>query len=193
MREAHQYWHYEKEGRQIIEFLSSLDKVTPTIAKAHPLDVKNSAEALTDFLDPHCSYDRFMDPGNEKLLDLRLSKISPKRRASQGLPPDVVQKIILANVFRTTFQEVDFQQSLTGLDYLRDLEETRKCSQREAAGRLGITHHNWRDVLAGDRSALAWVEKVLENETIIEGYYARISVNLRIWVSQAAQNRPAES
>lgn len=179
--QAHKYWHFEKEGRKIIQFLSSLERITPSIVNASDLDLQNPAEAYTDLLDPHCPYDRFMDPGNESLLKVKLD-VSPARRASQGLPPEVVSKLLLSNMFRLNFEDVDFQQALAGLDYLRDLEETRRCSQREATARLKITAENWKHVLCGNADAMAWVERVLNEETTVEGYYARISVNLRIWV-----------
>lgn len=125
-----------------------------------------------------------MDPGNEDLLKVKLN-VSPARRASQGLPPEVVRKLLLSNMFRANFEDVDFQQALAGLDYLRDIEETRRCSQREATAKLKITADNWREVLCESPDAMAWVERVLNEETTIEGYYARISVNLRIWVGKS--------
>lgn len=127
-----------------------------------------------------------MDPGNENLLkvDYTQNDASQNRRASQGLPPDFVRKMILSSIFRSDYKDIDFRQALTGLDYLRDLEETRRCCLRETATRLGITVDNWRDVLAVNVVALEWVEEVLRNETVVEAYYARIYVNIRIWVSK---------
>jgi hypothetical protein len=125
-----------------------------------------------------------MDAGNDCLLDIDFDKPNSPggRRSSQGLPPDFVQKLLLTQIFQSDYKDVDFTQALTGLDYLRDLECTRKCALREAAERLEITEDNWRTALGADAEALKWVGQVQKTELEIEGYYAKIFVNLRIWV-----------
>lgn len=137
------------------------------------------AEALnTD----HHPCDRFMDEGNAMLLDQVFMAEERKRLQSAGLPPSFVQRFCLEDVFTADYDDADFSQALAGLDYIRDLEVTRRASLREAAQRLGITKENWREVLAADPDAYSWVENMQALEVDISTYYAMIFIDLRIWV-----------
>lgn len=123
-----------------------------------------------------------MDKGNEFLLDIDLLSIEQGRRKSDGLPHWFVKGLCLKSIFHEEYKECDFTQALTGLDYLRDIEVTRRVSLREAALRLGITKENWRDVLAEDPDAKQWMENMQALELDVALYYATIFVDLRIWV-----------
>lgn len=185
LRDVHQWWHFRNDGQKIIAFLSSLDKLDSPKNTASITRTRRSSSSLAEeHSDLHSPYDRFMDPGNEKLLKVALSpEESAARRASKGLPLMFVEKMVLGTIFRTELAKTDFKQALAGLDYLRDYEDTRRCSLREAARRLGITADNWRTILGRNVQALEWVEKVVENEAVVESRYSKIYVNLRIWVS----------
>jgi hypothetical protein len=192
LKDVHQWWHFRKDGKKIISFLSSLDK----------LDYRSCTPTFTGFSDPvaalaeqysslHSPYDRFMDPGNQHLLKVKCQESnSHTRRASQGLPPNFVRKMVLTTIFRPGLADADFKQALAGLDYLRDFEDTRRCCLREAAQKMGIKAHNWRDVLRHNIRALEWVEHVLHNETALESCYTQIYINLRIWVSTPRYGSP---
>lgn len=131
-----------------------------------------------------------MDAGNEALLDLSFLAKSPTqdRRQSQGIPRKFVRKFCLHNVFNLNYNEVDFKQALTAIDYLRDLECTRRTALREAAQRLGIEKDNWREVLQKDPVAKQWVEDVQKDELAIEELYGSVFVDLRIWVCFHSNN-----
>jgi hypothetical protein len=131
----------------------------------------------------HHPNDRFMDEGNEALLDADFWDIGRDRRQSEGLPPSFIQSFCLEEAFPANYDSANFDQALTGLDYIRDLEVTRQVSLREAARRLCITKENWRDVLSADPDAKLWVENMQALEFDIETYYANIFLDLRIWAS----------
>lgn len=122
-----------------------------------------------------------MDPGNHYLLDFTEDLISEDRRQSHGLPPKFVWDFCY-RVFTEEKGDIAFDQALAGLDYLRDLEDTRRSALRGAAQRLGITIENWRDILSQDTGAKLWVENIQALELEIEIYYAAIFIDLRIWV-----------
>lgn len=126
-----------------------------------------------------------MDHGNESLLDIDFVKLSEDTRQSQkGLPAAFILSTC-KRIFQKEYEDVEFGQALTALDYLRDLEITRRATLRSAAARLRITRDTWKAVLAENADALKWVELVQKYELMIEEGYAAIFVDIRIWVSQA--------
>ncbi|KAF5876410.1 uncharacterized protein Bfra_002814 [Botrytis fragariae] len=205
LKEAHKWWQYEPKGTAIIHFLISLEKSKPgnkedptskpgnvkqdKISEAEdtqedkssePQDAKD--ENIKSTIRNHAAYDPFMDASNETLLDINFESEFPGgRRASRGLPPDFIRKWCLDKVFTKDQDQVDFDQALTGIDYLQDLECRRREALREVALRLKINKHNWRRVLSADPDAKSWVEDIQAQETIIEGFYATCFVDLRIW------------
>ncbi|KAF7940096.1 uncharacterized protein EAE98_000223 [Botrytis deweyae] len=205
LKEAHKWWQYEPKGTAIIHFLISLEKSTPEnkedstskpgnvkeneISEAEvtkedksrkPDDVKD--ENIKSTIRNHAAYDPFMDASNEALLDIDFeSELPDGRRANRGLPPDFIRKWCLDRVFTKDEDQADFDQALTGIDYLQDLECRRREALREVALRLKIDKHNWRRVLSADPDAKKWVEDIQAQETIIEGFYATCFVDLRIW------------
>lgn len=213
LKEAHKWWQYEPKGTAIIHFLISLEKSKPenkedpTIKHGNikenkisepgdtqedkpskPNDVKD--ENIRSTIRNHATYDPFMDASNQALLDINFeSELTNGRRASRGLPPDFIRKWCLDRVFTKDEDQVDFDQALTGIDYLQDLECRRREALREVALRLKIDKHNWRRVLSADPDAKKWVEDIQAQETIIEGFYATCFVDLRIWVCECASSR----
>ncbi|KAF7912508.1 uncharacterized protein EAF01_001529 [Botrytis porri] len=205
LKEAHRWWQYEPKGTAIIHFLISLEKSKPEnkedptskpgnikqdkISEAEDTQEDKSSKLedakdanITSTIRNHAAYDPFMDASNETLLDINFESEFPEgRRASRGLPPDFIRKWCLDKVFTKDQDQVDFDQALTGIDYLQDLECRRREALREVALRLKIDKHNWRRVLSADPDAKKWVEDIQAQETIIEGFYATCFVDLRIW------------
>ncbi|KAF7943154.1 hypothetical protein EAE96_011096 [Botrytis aclada] len=210
LKEAHKWWQYEPKGTAIIHFLISLEKSKSenkedltskpgNVKKENKIsEVDNAQEDAQEdkFSKPddakdgnmkstirnHAAYDPFMDASNETLLDINFeSELPHGGRASRGLPPDFIRKWCLDRVFTKDEDQVDFDQALTGIDYLQDLECRRREALREVALRLKIDKHNWRRVLSADPDAKRWVEDIQAQETIIEGFYATCFVDLRIW------------
>jgi hypothetical protein len=185
LKNVHKWWAYESQGQLITKFFSSLDKITPSIDDTPIAYLRNPPTGPSEQrIDPdRCPYDRFMDPGNESLLDIDFTKDSKDTRQSQkGLPSAFIASTC-RRIFPKEYEKVDFGQALTALDYLRDLESTRRATLRNTAARLGITRGTWRTVLAENPDALKWVELVQKYELMIEQGYAAIFIDIRIWVS----------
>lgn len=188
MKQAHDWWHHDSKGKLIIEFLSSLPQISPSNAdlaadKAQKEQIRSSNWGKSDDLDSENNpIDRFMDMNHHLLFDIDFTNGSAKK--STGLPSGLVKQMCLDRAFRADYNEADFTQALTALDYLRDLECTRRTALRDAAVRLGITKDNWRDVLSEEREAYNWVERVQQQELEIETHYANVFIDLRIWVRE---------
>jgi hypothetical protein len=87
-------------------------------------------------------------------------------------------------------ESVDFEQTLTALDYLRDLEMRRRSEVIEALGRLGV--HVNRDASSPDllrvETTLSWPVKFWVMDTLhealaAENLYSQCYIGLRRWVS----------
>ncbi|KAF7883950.1 hypothetical protein EAF00_011262 [Botryotinia globosa] len=205
LKEAHKWWQYEPKGTAIIHFLISLEnskpenKDDPTTKPGNvndnkineagdPQEDKSSKsddikdENIKSTIRNHAAYDPFMDASNQALLDINFeSELPDSRQASRGLPPEFIRKWCLDRVFTKDEDQADFDQALTGIDYLQDLECRRREALKEVALRLKIDKQNWRRVLSADPDAKKWVEDIQAQETIIEGFYATCFVDLRIW------------
>lgn len=190
LKQAHDWWQYDSKGKLIIQFLSSLPQVQPTPTgfaadKAQFEDFRKSSGGKFDDLDSDTwTIDQFMDKNHDLLFRFSLPQGLNKSRTSKGFAPTFVESFCLETVFREDYQEAAFNQALTALDYLRDLECTRRTALRNAAVHLGITRENWRDVLSGRQEAISWVQSVQQQELEIETHYANLFVDLRIWVSK---------
>lgn len=184
LKNVHNYWNYEGQGKLITEFFSSLDKITPTsgditIAKlGNPPEGPPEPKANPD----NAAADRFMDLGNDELLAAEFASFGLPDKTRKGLPVVVILNTV-KRILQQDYKKVDFGHALTALDYLRDLELTRRAKLRNAAERLNITLQTWRAVLADNPDALRWIELVQKYELIIEEGYANIFIDIRIWVS----------
>jgi hypothetical protein len=123
-----------------------------------------------------------MDLGNEALLDIDFASFGIPDKSQKRLPILVILNTV-RRVFPQKYENVDFGHALTALDYLRDLEFTRRDKLRHAAERLNITLRSWKSILADNPDALRWIELVQKYELIIEEGYANIFIDIRIWVS----------
>jgi hypothetical protein len=124
-----------------------------------------------------------MDLGNEALLDIDFASFGIPDKSQKRLPILVILNTV-RRVFPQKYENVDFGHALTALDYLRDLEFTRRDKLRHATDRLNISLRSWKSVLADNPDALRWIELVQKYELIIEEGYANIFIDIRIWVSQ---------
>jgi hypothetical protein len=188
LKKVHNFWQYESQGKLITEFLSSLDKITPSVEDTSIANLRYPTQGPPELTisDDHATDDRFMDAGNAGLLDIDFISygfLENEQKEQKGLPLSVILNTV-KRIFPKEYDQVDFGHSLTALDYLRDMELTRRSKLRRAAERLEITLQTWRSVLADNPDALRWIELVQKYELIIEEGYARIFVDVRIWVSQ---------
>jgi hypothetical protein len=135
-----------------------------------------------------------MDVGNDLLLRIEFAtkKIDQAHSSDtvdagdqpyrQGMPVKFIKTFCLEQVFLPKYEEVEFDLALHALDYLQDLECTRRGALRDAANRLGITKHNWEVSLADDPNARAWVKNIQFWCLGLEMCYSELFVGLRIWV-----------
>lgn len=113
-----------------------------------------------------------------------------ERTAPPGsLPPHYATSRI-RYIFPPSLESVDFEQTLTALDYLRDLEMRRRSEVIEALGRLGV--HVNRDASSPDllrvETTLSWPVKFWVMDTLhealaAENLYSQCYIGLRRWVS----------
>lgn len=185
LKDVNHYWHYETQGKLIGQFLSSLGPITPSVVDAPLAQITSPQDAKPDatFNPDHAEGDRFMDHGNDSLLNFDFAKLAGDNTPSTkaGLPA-VVIKDTCRRIFTKDYEKVQFNQALTGLDYLRDMELTRRGKLRQAATRLGISLTTWKMVLQDTPDALRWIELLQQYELKIEGYYANAFIDIRIWV-----------
>jgi hypothetical protein len=187
----------DPKGKLVIEFLSSLQKITPSLDDTPLEDIQLPLCGPIENINPdHAPADRFMDGNNERLLDFSFPQLNDLcgRRESKGLPSDFVGNICLNRIFTEPWEDADLTHALTGLDYLNNLECTRRTALREAAQRLRINEDTWQSVLANNNEARAWVHFIQEQEDEIEQCYSTLWVDLRIWVSfQTGRHMPVTS
>lgn len=188
LKQAHEWWHYTTKGKLIIEFLSNLPRFSPSNHELATDQVqldqirKSNWGQIDDFDSERCSIDRFMDLNHDLLFDIDLTNDGDLPRTRNGLPPKLVRNMCLKICFKKSYQDAQFNRALSALDYLRDLECTRRTALRDAATRLRITKEDWREVLSGDHEAYLWVESIQKQELVIETYYANVYIDFRIWV-----------
>ncbi|KAH7369628.1 hypothetical protein BKA65DRAFT_355083, partial [Rhexocercosporidium sp. MPI-PUGE-AT-0058] len=193
LKDIYSWWQLDEKGRLVLAFLSSKDRITPSIADSTVADIRSPYLGLPepDFDPTNCPDDRFMDRGNDSLLKIgfahlldnaekELAGFDPQNRP-MGLPAHFIRTYCLDQVFVQDFEDVNFGHALTALDYLRDLEFTRRSALRKAALNLEINEHNWRRVLAANPSTLKWVEQTQGDELRTETMYANLFLDLRIW------------
>jgi hypothetical protein len=187
LRQAHEWWGKSTKGKLVIEFLSSLEKIKPAVDDIPLSDHLNSYWGLSDNVDTdNAATDRFMDPNNDRLIDRARPNMFPDtRRQSQGMPTSVCRKVC-KRCFPVEYESFAWAHALNGLDYLRDLENTRRAALRETAVRLGITESDWKEKLLSTPEAKHWIELVQQQELAIEALYAKVYVDLRIWVSRTS-------
>ncbi|KAF8853565.1 hypothetical protein BDZ45DRAFT_76242 [Acephala macrosclerotiorum] len=129
---------------------------------------------------------RFVTPDPEKrksfksVLDKYITKDSQETEA-QGLPYHVVRDFCLKQ-FPSEYECADFSNALTVLDYLRDLEFTRRAQLREVGRRWGITEYNWKEAFTSNKSSMAWFLNMQLDEQKTQQWFANIYVDLRIWI-----------
>jgi hypothetical protein len=173
----------------ILKFFSSLGE--PALSEGTESGPKDRSDILSD----HDPRDRFMDVGNDHLLDIVFEsettanddpgdqQVGGHQPLIQSMPIVFIRSFCLDKVFSSKVESVEFDLALTALDYLQDLEWTRRDVLHGAIDRLGIAEHNWQEVLSDRPEALEWVKDTQYWNTGLELCFAELYVGLRIWVS----------
>ncbi|KAL2868588.1 uncharacterized protein BJX67DRAFT_45648 [Aspergillus lucknowensis] len=100
-----------------------------------------------------------------------------------SLPPAFITSF-LRRCFASQLEDVDFLQSLTGLDYLRDLETRRKKEVAAALQRLGVEPNDLKpnsDFAKKYPGVIAWIESINVKGRKVEALYTQIYIGLRRW------------
>ena len=100
-----------------------------------------------------------------------------------SLPPSFITSFV-RRCFPPSLEEVDFPQSLTALDYLKDLENRRRKEVRSAFERLGITGVDGEreDLAKRYPGVLAWINNIESKERTVMALYTQVYLRLRHWV-----------
>lgn len=135
--------------------------------------------------DPSSSYSSL--PHSDAAAEFRAQLISHIARLPTqpcSLPPSLISSF-LRRCFAANLEEVDFPQALTGLDYLRDLENRRRKEVLSALTRLGVDYDTSVDSELGKKhpGVLSWVQSIQYHERRIESLYSQAYLGLRRWVS----------
>lgn len=179
LKDRHNYWNTDLTAKAITRFLTSLPKITPSIDDLPVADLCGPAEDLDR---ENAGEDRFMDSGNDTLLELLLRQnLAASQPHSEGLPIPFVVKMCLST-FLHDYEKAEFGQALACLDYLENMETTRRTALKAAARYFGITPDSWREVLLGNLRAQEWVERMEQDELELEALYATVYVDIRLWV-----------
>jgi hypothetical protein len=125
-----------------------------------------------------------MDPADQFKAQL-VSQIGRLSSQPCSLPTAFITTF-LRRCFVPQLEQVDFPQALTGLDYLKDLENRRRRAVASALRRLDITRGNLQQMEELKKKypgVVSWVESIDAKEVKIETLYAQVYVGLRRWVS----------
>ncbi|KAI9662619.1 MAG: hypothetical protein M1821_008786 [Bathelium mastoideum] len=114
-----------------------------------------------------------------------MSQISQLPSQPCSLPPSFINSFV-RRCFTVELELVDFPQSLTGLDYLKDLECRRRREAVNAFGRLGIDPAKLDEDLekVGQQhpAVKPWVRSIRDKEKKVEALYTQIYIGLRRWI-----------
>lgn len=128
-----------------------------------------------------------MDQQNAYFKSNLMTQIAQMPSQPTSLPVAFIVNFV-RRCFVCPLSQADFPQALTGLDYLRDLENRRRRELKAVLGRLGVDSH----ILAEgtDNSiqkypgVLSWLVDMEEKEKKLEEFYTQVYLGLRRWVGK---------
>jgi hypothetical protein len=116
-----------------------------------------------------------------------MSHLSQLPSQPSSLPPAFVTSFLM-RCFPLELELVDFPQSLTALDYLKDLESRRRKEIAASLKRLGIDEGTLgspellEELSKWNRSVADWVKSLENKERKVEHLYSQLYIALRRWV-----------
>lgn len=100
-----------------------------------------------------------------------------------SLPPSFITSFV-RRCFSAELAHVDFPQSLTALDYLKDLETRRRNEIIAALTYLGVDAEQIADrglLKSKNSSVYRWIEEMDRKELKVEALYSHVYLGLRRW------------
>jgi hypothetical protein len=122
-----------------------------------------------------------------------MSEISQLPAQPSSLPPAFVTTF-LNRCFPVELEMVDFPQSLTALDYLKDLETRRRKEIANSLKRIGIDEgglgpqKHLEELSQWNVSVTDWVKSLENKERKVEALYTSLYIALRRWVCDRPQS-----
>ncbi|TID22196.1 Serine/threonine-protein kinase [Venturia nashicola] len=116
-----------------------------------------------------------------------MSEISKLPQQHTSLPAAFVTSFV-TRCFPAQLEMVDFPQSLTALDYLRDLESRRRKEIAASLKRIGIDEgalespDRIEELKNSNASVADWVESLGNKERKVEALYTNLYISLRRWI-----------
>lgn len=86
------------------------------------------------------------------------------------------------SLFPENHEQVNSTNVLTGLDYMQDLEYTRKGVLYQTMVELGLDQRNWRTIIRSQPEILDWLEKRQDEESRIQALKDRFFIRIRVKV-----------
>ena len=114
-----------------------------------------------------------------------MSQISQLPSQPCSLPPSFINSFV-RRCFTVEIEKVDFPQSLTALDYLKDLELRRRREAAAAFRRLcldpAMVDEQLENYSQEYPAMTSWVRSIRDKEKKVEALYTQIYIGLRRWV-----------
>jgi hypothetical protein len=153
----------------------------------------NPSSSPSSPLSPAFPYDQ--QAATAQFTSALMSQISQLPSQPASLPPPFVTSF-LNRIFPVELHLVDFPQSLTALDYLKDLESRRRKEIVGSLTRLGINEDflssasGSADLGRWSPAIAEWLRSLETKERKVSGLYSQLYVSLRRWVCEfACQDR----
>ncbi|RJE20643.1 hypothetical protein PHISCL_07009 [Aspergillus sclerotialis] len=148
---------------------------------AHPPETSSTPQSSHSSKSSQSSHDFSLDQAASFKAQLS-NQIARLPSQPCSLPPSFITNF-LRRCFAPQFEDVDFHQALTALDYLRDLETRRRRELTEAVQRLNLKPEDMKDSDLGRKypGLSTWIESMKTKTNRVESLYSQVYINLRRW------------
>jgi hypothetical protein len=190
LRDVHKFWQYEPEGRRIIKLWLPYEEELIINGQWPNIPIQ-SIRSPTFYRYFHGIDDMFQSPEEVVGIDEQLQAIGDENLTSDsasqrsGPPFCALRRVCLDLIFVAPF---NLKMGVSGLEYLSGIESARRSTLRQLAGRLQIENSTWQTVLRRNIHALRFVGNMIAKERRVQSLYARVFVDLRIWVCPLDRN-----
>lgn len=150
---------------------------------AHPPETSFTSQSSHSSKSSQSSHDFQLDQAADFKAQLS-NQIARLPSQPCSLPPSFITTF-LRRCFAPQFEDVDFHQALTALDYLRDLETRQRREFTAALQRLNLNPEDLKDTdLEKKYPGLStWIESMKTKTNKVESLYSHVYIGLRRWVS----------